>query len=66
MRVIIIGAGKVGFNIGQILSNDNHDVVIERIKKDIKLFRKALMSTLSMEAEPVLGFRRRGYKFADL
>ncbi|NLT94729.1 MAG: Trk system potassium transporter TrkA [Clostridia bacterium] len=32
MRAIIIGAGKVGFNIGQILSNENHDVVI--IEKD--------------------------------
>lgn len=28
MHVIIMGAGKVGFNIAQILSRENHDVVV--------------------------------------
>jgi trk system potassium uptake protein TrkA len=28
MRVVIVGAGKVGFNIAQMLSNEDHDVVI--------------------------------------
>lgn len=28
MKAIIIGAGKVGFSIAQLLSNENHDVVI--------------------------------------
>ena len=28
MRSIIIGAGKVGFSIAKLLSNENHDVVI--------------------------------------
>lgn len=32
MRVIVVGAGKVGFNIAQILSREGHDVVL--IEKD--------------------------------
>lgn len=28
MRVIIVGAGKVGFNIAQMLSQENHDVIV--------------------------------------
>ncbi|MDD4146197.1 MAG: NAD-binding protein, partial [Clostridia bacterium] len=28
MRVIIIGAGKIGFNIAKILVEENYDVVI--------------------------------------
>ncbi len=28
MKVIIIGAGKIGFTIAQLLSNENHDVVV--------------------------------------
>lgn len=43
MRVIIIGAGKVGFNIGQILSNDNHDVVIiEKNEERYKIVQESL------------------------
>lgn len=37
MRVIIIGAGKVGYNIAQILSYENHDVVV--IEKDEERYR---------------------------
>ena len=32
MRAVIVGAGKVGFNIAQLLSREGHDVVI--IEKD--------------------------------
>ena len=32
MRVIIIGAGKVGYNIAELLSLENHDIVV--IEKD--------------------------------
>jgi trk system potassium uptake protein TrkA len=28
MRVVVVGAGKVGFNIAQMLSKEDHDVVI--------------------------------------
>ncbi|MEN6349259.1 MAG: NAD-binding protein, partial [Syntrophomonas sp.] len=28
MKVIIIGAGKVGFSMAELLSGENHDVVI--------------------------------------
>ncbi len=28
MRIIIVGAGKVGFNIAQMLSKENHDVIL--------------------------------------
>jgi len=28
VRVVIVGAGKVGFNIAQILSQENHDVIV--------------------------------------
>ena len=37
MRVIIIGAGKVGYNLAQTLSMENHDVVvIEKIRTGLK------------------------------
>jgi len=43
MRVIIIGAGKVGYNIAQILSNENHDVVvIEKIEERCKIIEENL------------------------
>ena len=43
MRVIIIGAGKVGYNIAQILSNENHDVVvIEQIEERCKIIEDNL------------------------
>ena len=32
MKIIIVGAGEVGFNIAQRLSEENHDVVV--IDKD--------------------------------
>ncbi len=32
MRVIIVGAGEVGFNLSKVLSNEGHDVVV--IEKD--------------------------------
>jgi len=47
MRVIIIGAGKVGYNIAQILSNENHDVVI--IEKDEERY-KIIQETLDVQA----------------
>ena len=28
MKVIIIGAGKVGFSMAQLLSTENHDVTV--------------------------------------
>ena len=28
MRAVIIGAGKVGFNIAEILSKEGHDVIV--------------------------------------
>lgn len=28
MRTIIIGAGKMGFSMAQLLSSENHDVVV--------------------------------------
>jgi len=37
LRVIIIGAGKVGYNIAQILSYENHDVVV--IEKDEERYK---------------------------
>ncbi len=43
MRIIIIGAGKVGYNIGQILSNESHDVVIiEKNEERYKLIQENL------------------------
>jgi trk system potassium uptake protein TrkA len=40
MRVIIVGAGKVGFNIAQMLSQENHDVILierdEERKKNVE------------------------------
>lgn len=47
MRVVIIGAGKVGFNIGQILSNENHDVVI--IEKNEERYR-IIQESLDVQA----------------
>ena len=32
MRAVIIGAGKIGYNIGETLSNEGHDVYV--IEKD--------------------------------
>lgn len=37
VRIIIIGAGKVGYNIAQILAAENHDVVV--IEKDEERFK---------------------------
>ncbi len=37
MRAIVVGAGKVGFNIAEMLSEEGHDVVI--IEKDEKRLR---------------------------
>ncbi|UCF84133.1 MAG: NAD-binding protein, partial [Desulfobacteraceae bacterium] len=34
MKIIIVGAGEVGFNIAQKLSEESHDVVL--IDKDTK------------------------------
>lgn len=43
MRAIIIGAGKVGYNIAQILSNENHDVVIiEKNEERYKIIQESL------------------------
>ncbi|MGI6226383.1 MAG: Trk system potassium transporter TrkA [Peptococcales bacterium] len=43
MRVIIIGAGKVGYNIAQILSYENHDiVVIEKDEERYKIIEESL------------------------
>ncbi len=39
MRIIIIGAGKVGYNLALNLSKENHDVII--IDKDQKVIDKA-------------------------
>jgi trk system potassium uptake protein TrkA len=43
MRVIIIGAGKIGFNIAKILANENHDViVIEKQEERAKILQESL------------------------
>jgi len=43
MNVIIIGAGKVGYNIAQILSDENHDVVvIEKNEERFKIVQENL------------------------
>ncbi len=34
MKVIIIGAGKVGFNLAEVLSADNHDVTVIEIDEE--------------------------------
>lgn len=47
MRVIIIGAGKVGYNIAQILSFENHDVVI--VEKDEERY-KIIQESLDVQA----------------
>lgn len=47
MRVIIIGAGKVGYNLAQTLSMENHDVVV--IEKNQDRF-KVVEETLDVRA----------------
>ena len=43
MRAIIVGAGKVGFNIAQMLSMEGHDVVIiEKNEERLQIMRDHL------------------------
>ena len=43
MRVIIVGAGKVGFNLAQMLTAEKHDVtVIEIAEERVEIIRDAL------------------------
>ena len=57
MQVIIIGAGKVGYNIAQILSNENHDVVvIEQIEERCRIIEESLELLLTKELENDLAF----------
>ncbi|HUU40607.1 MAG TPA: NAD-binding protein, partial [Desulfatiglandales bacterium] len=47
MKIIIIGAGDVGFNIAQRLSEENHDVVV--IEKDPNKIRY-IQSVIDVQA----------------
>ena len=68
MKIIIIGAGEVGFNIAQKLSEENHDVVlIEKDPDKIKSINDELdIQVLSGSGTSPMLLKRAGIKDADM
>ncbi len=68
MKIIIIGAGEVGFNIAQKLSEENHDVIlIEKDPDKIKSINDELdILVLSGSGTSPMLLKRAGIKDADI
>jgi len=68
MRVIIIGAGKIGFNIAKILVQENHDViVIEKDEERAEILRENLdIQVLVGNGASTSTLREAGVQEADL
>jgi trk system potassium uptake protein TrkA len=68
MRIIIIGAGKVGYSIAQILSQENQDViVIEKNDERRKIIQDHLdIQTFQGSGSSVKVLEDAGIKYADM
>src|SRR6056297_616091 len=68
MRIIVIGAGKVGYKIAEILSKDLHDVVV--IDNDKEVIRKVndTLDVLTIESNGLIGkpFEQIGLNRKDI
>ncbi|AFV13050.1 Trk system potassium uptake protein TrkA [Thermacetogenium phaeum DSM 12270] len=68
MRVIVVGAGKVGFNIAQILSREGHDVVlIEKDEERIQVVQEHLdIQTICGSGASCATLEEAGVREADM
>lgn len=43
MKIVIVGAGKIGYSLAEYLANENHDITVVDIDKDkVKLLSDTL------------------------